>query len=205
MRTGSSWSFVSPPHTLPPITAGWTKTFIWEVCTHNGDVSQSGKDIIYAPGTNQETKGVIIRPELGPTPPPARIDGPPAWNDTPKGGGKSKGKSFADAARATHIQQTKVTGPQRSYNNIPTACFMQPAPKAIRSNTWGYGKKYMVKFHRDNKIPEGSQIPPQAATSEINRTCASLNIKANTTEWTSAGNLLIYFTYDSVDSQIEKS
>ena len=58
MRTSSSWSFVSPPHTLPPITTGWTKTFIWEVCTHDGDVSQTGKDVIYAPGTTS-VKGVL--------------------------------------------------------------------------------------------------------------------------------------------------
>ena len=83
------------------------------------------------------------------------------WNETPKGGGKPKGRSFADATKTTPNQQAKVTGPQRSYNNVPTARFMQSAPRTVQSSTRGYGKKYMVKFHHDDKVPEGSRIPPQ--------------------------------------------
>jgi len=63
----------------------------------------------------------------------------------------------------------------------------------------------MLKFHRDDKIPAGTRIPAQAAVSEVNRTCRTLNVRANTTEWTTASNLFIFFTYDSIDSQIEKA
>ena len=183
MKPGSSWAMVSPPvGSLPKIIKGWTNSLQWQVCNHEGNVIAEKQSPLFAPGLEPETP----------------------WSQAPKGGGKPK--SFANAAKAaTNTPQPKITSPQKKYGDVPTSRFMQPAPKASRPPPRSFGKKYMLKFHRDDKVPAGSRIPAQAAVSEINRTCRTLNVRANTAEWTTAGNLFIFFTYDLIDSQIEKA
>ena len=63
----------------------------------------------------------------------------------------------------------------------------------------------MLKYSWNKKPTEGTKLPIQVVVSEINRTCTQLNIKANSAEWTSALNLQIFFTHDSLNSQIEKA
>lgn len=48
-------------------------------------------------------------------------------------------------------------------------------------------------------------MPIQVIVSEINRTCSTLNIRANSAKWTEFLNLSIYITHDSIDAQIEKA
>jgi len=183
MKPGSSWAMVSPPvGSLPKVLKGWTTSLQWQVCNDEGQVIAEGKTPLFAPG---------LAPEA-------------PWSQTPKGGGKPK--TFANAAKvATNTPQPKIMAPQKKYGDVPTSRFMQPAPKATRPPPRSFGKKYMLKFHRDDKTPAGSRIPAQATVSEINRTCRTLNVRANTAEWTTAGNLFVFFTYDSIDSQIEKA
>ena len=183
MKPGSSWTMVSPPvGSLPKILKGWVTTLQWQVCNHKGQVITEKQSPLFAPGLEPEAP----------------------WSQTPKGGGKPK--SFANAAKAaTSTPEPKITTPQKKYGDVPTSCFMQPAPKAARPPPRSFGKKYMLKFHQDDKVPAGSRIPAQAAISEINRTCRTLNVRANTAEWATAGNLFVFFTYDSIDSQIEKA
>jgi len=64
----------------------------------------------------------------------------------------------------------------------------------------------MIKFHRTDKPSTGTRMLEQAVTGEINRTCGALfHIRASAAEWTSAQNLNIFFTHDSVDAQIVKA
>jgi len=149
MKPGSSWAMVSPPvGSLPKVLKGWVTNLQWQVCNDEGQVIAEGRTPLFAPGLAPETP----------------------WSQTPKGGGKPK--SFANAAKAAaNTPQPKITTPQKRYGDVPTSRFMQPAPKATRPPPRSFGKKYMLKFHRDDKTPAGSRIPAQAAVSEINRTC----------------------------------
>ena len=76
----------------------------------------------------------------------------------------------------------------------------RPPPR----RTSNFGKRWIIRFHREEKPTKGTATPIQVVVTEINRTCAQFNVKANSAEWTSAMNLLIYFSFDSIESQIMK-
>ena len=209
----------APPADLK-VGSGWTKKFEWQIIDHDGNVLNSAKTPIYPPGRVNQPQ-FAPRSE-DPTPPrettkdkgkQRAVDTPVTesenpWIETPRGGSTSRDSSkpkqisFAAAAAAT---KPKITAPQQKYDNVPTTCFMTPMPKQSIKRTGNYGKRYMIKFHKDEKPNKGTEMPIQVVVSEINRTCSSLNVKANSAEWTPALNLTIFFTHDSVDSQIEKA
>jgi len=82
---------------------------------------------------------------------------------------------------------------------------MAPPPKQQTRRSGGHGKRYTLRIGKRDKPTPGTAMPIQVIVSEINRTCASLNVRANSAEWTPFLNLQIYFTFDSLDSQIEKA
>ena len=212
MAPGMSWSFVSPPISFGPFTQNWAHSTDWEVCNHEGDVITSGREIKYAPGTSYKTHNAVAgRLPDAPNNTPKSTSKLPEdkWRNVPKGGGKPKSgppkKTFADAAKST-AKPAGPKGPQARYNNIPVQRFMAPPPRSTTRRTHSFGKKYMIKFHNEEKPVRGTETNIQAVVSEVNRTCASqFHIKCVAAEWTPAMNLIIYFTTDSVDTSIVKA
>ena len=92
------------------------------------------------------------------------------------------------------------------FGGVQVARFMQPAPKPAPRGPCGFGRKWMIRFHNDEKPTTGTRLLELAITSEINRICNPLfHIRANSCEWTSAQNLIVFFTSDSTDAQITKA
>jgi len=148
-------------------------------------------------------KGKASKP-TSPSPSPPHVDEPftaneigpvqdAGWSIVPP----SK-KSFA-AAAASSPKTTK-----NKYNNVPVNKFMAPPPKQ-QHRPGGFGKRYTLRLGKKDKPTKGTALPIQIIVSEINRTCSTLNIRANSAEWTEFLNLSIYFTHDSLDAQIEKA
>ena len=130
------------------------------------------------------------------------------WIETSRGKSSKSSKSPPAhiSLAAAAASKPKITTPQPKYDNIPTSKFMAPMPKkTFTKRTGNYGKRYMVYFKKDEKPTKGTALPIQAVVSEINRTCVPFHIKANSAEWTPAMNLMIYFTHDSAEPQIEKA
>jgi hypothetical protein len=209
----------SPPMTEIRIRQGWTTSFTWEICDYYGHVVDATQSrTVYAPGRTIHTKMTVITPpaqdkgkgKAQPTPPPpTTAPRENSWQELPnlpenpwKEASPNK-RSFARVAATG--PKPKVTGPQTRYENVPVTKFMAPPQKKQQRKSGGYGKRYMVKFGKDEKPTNNTKLPIQIVVSEVNRACSELNIKANSAEWTSALNLQIYFTYDSIDSQIEKA
>ena len=169
---GEHHTCYTPPADLK-VGSGWTKKFEWQIIDHEGNVLNSAKTPIYPPGR-------VNAPQFAPrsedsTPPreatkdkgkqcavetpTAEVEDP--WIETPRGGSTSRDSSkprqisFAAAAAAT---KPKITAPQPRYDNIPTARFMGPMPKQQPKRTGNYGKRYMIKFHKDEKPLPGTAI-----------------------------------------------
>ena len=224
-RKGQIRTFPMPSTQHIEFTRGWATSFFWCIIDQFGNTTDNEqKWTVYVLGRNQSTKTSTTQ-TTPINPPPVNLTTKPKeqkgkqraidptdfyleepWQNTPQGGGKPKPatpkKLFAQVAASS--SKPKISTPQNKYKNIPTACFMAPMPKKpppCRS----YGKKYILHFHRDEKPMERTKLDTQVVTSEINRTYLEFNVKANLAEWTSALNLLIYFTHDSTNSQIEKA
>ena len=228
-RKGQSGTFLMPPAQPIEFTRGWSSSFFWCIIDRFGNTTDcEQKRTVYAPGKNLNTKTTTTPTGQNVTakPPPVNMSSKPKpteskgkqraveptdfyleepWQDTPQRGAKPKNvtpkKSFAQITALA--SKPKITAPQSKYDNVPTARFMAPMPRKPPPRR-SYGKKYILRFHRDEKPTEGTKLDTRVVTSEINRTCSEFNVKANSAEWTSALNLLIYFTHDSTDSQIEK-
>jgi len=173
----------------------------------------SRKGIIYPrvcnPRTATYTYGDVVKATTEPavtTPPAERQE---QWNITPAKGGKSK--SYAAATKTkpqpqTQTAQSKSDGPQRKYGDVPTHRFMQAPPKPPPRRSGGtFGKKWMIRFHKDEKPTTGTRMPTQAVISVVNAAISQFNIKVNVAEWSPVQNLLLYFTGDSTNGQITKA
>ena len=216
----------APPAELK-VRSGWTKKFEWQIINHEGNVVKTARTPLYPPNwiaplqlehtfTEEskcsknkgkqravKTTGSFFTTNIfEPTP---DVEDP--WTETPKGGstsrGPSKPKQFSFATAAA--SKPRITAPQPKYDNVLTARFMAPMPKAPVKRTGNYGKKYMLKFNKNEKPAKGAALPIQAVVSKINCTCSQFNIKANSADWTPAMNLIIFFTHNSIDPQIEKA
>jgi hypothetical protein len=203
-----SMTFINPPPSPPERSQGWTKKFSWETLRWDGEVADQKTEVFFAPGFNASSPVSALRPKgkgkandpgtTTPSPAPSPPTEQP-WINTPKGGGKPK--SFAHAAS---LPAAPLVKPQKAYQGVPTSRFMSPAPKPQR-RSGGFVIRYIIRFHNDEKPTKGTAAPAQFLTSEINRVSNSFNIRANSVEWTSAMNLLIFFTHDSADPQITKA
>ena len=220
-RNGGSQTFVSPPAREVSITTGWTRKFKWEIVNFEGQQIECEQEkTVYPPGIGTKTGIVFVDPSSNPKPTPApaskgkgkatvtpspsphpRIDEPWVAEVGPvqdAGWTIATKKSFAKAAATPAPTKNK-------YNNVPVNRFMAPPPKQQARRPGGYGKRYTLRIGQRDKPTKGTAMPIQVIVSEINRTYANLNIRANSTEWTQFFNLSIYFTHDSVDAQIEKA
>ena len=207
-RPGGSGQFPSPPASQVPLIKGWAQSFNWTISDQEGQtVSCDQKKCVYAPGRGIKSKVTVpaantstqpaTRPNSAPVNPPPEQP----WETVR--GGSAANKSFVQAAASD--TKGKVTGPQQKYGNVAMSKFMSPPPKVVPKRSRSYGKRYILKYGRNEKPTQGTALPIQVIVSEINRTCSQLNVKANSAEWTIAMNLQIYFTHDSLDSQIEKA
>jgi len=219
-RNGSG-GFILPPHTPLTFKLGWSSSVTWTVVDANKVTKSSRKNTIFADNMSTSDKVHIslgaasntdVPPVAANTPPVAPSHTPASspevfyddlWTPTPPSG---KTKSFAEAAKKPTTNASKGKNPQPLYNGIPVSQFMQRAERNTNGYRRGFGKRYMIKFHRTDKPSTGTRMLEQAVTGEINRTCGALfHIKASAAEWTSAQNLNIFFTHDSVDAQIVKA
>ena len=216
---GSNGSFPAPPKEPTPLTSGWTKKISWIILDCMDQHIESFRHTVYAPGRDSKTRSVLSTNTNPPTHvdkgkqrktelPASTIDALPTenpWTTVPSGGSKPKPSPPKSFAQATSTPKQKITAPQPKYDNVPTTRFMAPMPKRPPPRRTGnFGKRWIIRFHREEKPTKGTATPIQVVVAEINRTSAQFNVKANSAEWTSAMNLLIYFSFDSIKSQITK-
>ena len=197
---------------------GWSKSFPWKIADVSGKrTGQSGqRRIVYAPGTSATTESrIVVGNTKANAPPPTKIDKGKAKETKPTPPSSSlyyedinddfkpakTKKSYANAAAS----KGPVTKPQNRYANVPVNRFMDPVGRAPPRGPRGLGKRWLVRFHKDDKPTTGTRLPIEAVADEVNRACKTFNVKVNTAEWTSAQNLVLFFTGDSIDTQIKKA
>ena len=198
---------------------GWSKKFPWKIADITGKrTGQSGqRKIIYAPGTSAKTESKIVVGNTKTTnTPTAKVDKGKAKETAPEPPSSSlyyedlnddfqPAKSKRSYAKAAAASKGPITKPQNRYANVPVNRFMDPVSKAPPRGPRGLGKRWLVRFHKDDKPTTGTRLPIEAVADEVNRACKSFNVKVNTAEWTSAQNLVLFFTGDSIDTQIQRA
>jgi len=218
---GGSGQFIQPKTAPVPFKAKWVTKMRWSIVDRNNKVSKTGNTVYYAKDTDRATplRIVLGAPEYASPPLPSQKNDSSqaslyyedlwnempealAWNKVAKDG---KTKSFANAV-ASGSKTPNAPAPKK-YANIPVGGFMDAPPKQRFANgPRRWGQKYMIKFHNDEKPTKGTAMPEVAIVSEVNRVCAEkFHIKANATEWSPAMNLMLWFTGDSTNNNIEKA
>jgi len=179
-------------------------------------VECSQKNTVYPPGMGIKSSVKFINPSKTPEPTPAPI---------PKGKGKA---TKTPSTRRRAMGSRSWTRPGRRMEHRPPQKILRsrgsllqddqkqvwkrtrqpihgPPPKQQTCRPGGFGKRYTPRLGQQNKPTKGTAMPIQVIISEINRTCSTLNIQANSAKWTEFLNLSIYFTHNSVNAQIEKA